>query len=132
VPAKTPRPLREYSERKPAWGESRIASLVRLDDILLTYAVYKIEPGWACRAEPGSGVGDVPQPPALLLSQGLRPRCATRSVAAAVWRIVLRCSAPKACRNQGCGGVAILRASASPCEKTSLPLTMGTSDIAIA
>ena len=28
----------------------------------MTRSAYKIEPGWACRAEPGSGVGDVPQP----------------------------------------------------------------------
>jgi hypothetical protein len=32
----------------------------RASDISLTRNAYKIEAGWACRAEPGSGVGDVP------------------------------------------------------------------------
>ena len=43
----------------------------RASDILLTRDAYKIEPGWACRAEPGSGVGDVPQPGA---ASSLAPR----------------------------------------------------------
>jgi hypothetical protein len=34
--------------------------VIRASDILLTRNAYKIEPGWVCRAEPGSGVGDVP------------------------------------------------------------------------
>ena len=37
-----------------------------MSDILLTQDAYKIEPGWACRARPGSGVGDVPPPGAAL------------------------------------------------------------------
>jgi hypothetical protein len=47
-----------------------------VSDILLTQDAYKIEPGWACRAKPGSGVGDVP--PRLGAASSLaRCRCDT-------------------------------------------------------
>jgi hypothetical protein len=42
----------------------------RVSDILLTRDAYNIEPGWACRAEPGSGVGDVPPKPGAASSPG--------------------------------------------------------------
>src|SRR6516162_8770942 len=64
----------------------------RASDILLTRDAYKIEPGWACRAEPGSGIGDVPQPGAASSSLGaVAPPDALRLVR----RIVLRERRPK-------------------------------------
>jgi len=55
------------SETKPAGPEAG-SGRARASDILLTRDAYEIEPGWACRAEPESGVGDVPPTPALLSS----------------------------------------------------------------
>ena len=43
-----------------------------MSDISLTHDTYKIEPGLACRAEPGSGVGDVPPRPGAAPSPALR------------------------------------------------------------
>jgi hypothetical protein len=60
------------SESEPAWAEVGAARRARVSDILLTQDAYKIEPGWACRAEPGSGVGDVPPRPGAAPSSALR------------------------------------------------------------
>ena len=50
---------RKPNQPNPEAGSRR----ARASDILLTQDAYKIEPGWACRAEPGTGVGDVPPRP---------------------------------------------------------------------
>jgi len=64
-------------------GEGRIASPAPPDDILLTYAVYKIEPGWACRAKPQRGAAsDIPQTRATSL--GFATAMRNPGVAAAV------------------------------------------------
>ena len=54
----------QITARKPNHPDPEAGSgRARVRDILLTQDAYKIEPGWACRAEPGSGVGDVPPRP---------------------------------------------------------------------
>ena len=73
-------------------------------DALVTKDAYKIEPGWACRAEPGSGVGGYPPNPApfppfrgcVAPSAGLR----------LLLRIVLRLAVPKVRKTEA---VAVLR-----------------------
>ena len=68
-----------------AYGETRASALIQATDILLTHGVHRIGPGWACRAKPGSSVGDVPPNPALLSSRGfLAGLPDRRRVAAAV------------------------------------------------
>src|SRR6516162_7357973 len=58
----------QITARKPNQPDPEAGSRrARASDILLTRDAYKIEPGWACRAEPGSGVGDVPPDPARIL-----------------------------------------------------------------
>ena len=49
-------------ENRPR-SKSEPAKRARASDILLTQDACNIELGWACRAEPGSGVGDVPPRP---------------------------------------------------------------------
>jgi len=91
------------SEAKPA-GPNAGSRRARASDILLTRDAYKIEPGWACRAEPGSGVGDVPQPGAASSSLGaVVPPDALRLVR----RIVLRERRPK--KTSKIATVAVLR-----------------------
>ena len=46
---------RKTNQPDPEAGSRR----VRASEILLTQDAYEIEPGWACRVEPGSDVGDV-------------------------------------------------------------------------
>src|SRR6516225_10473275 len=58
----------QITARKPNQPDPEAGSRrARASDILLTQDAYKIEPGWACRAEPGSGVGDVPPRPGVAL-----------------------------------------------------------------
>jgi hypothetical protein len=66
--------------------KSEPARRARASDILLTRNAYKIEPGWACRAEPASGVGDVPPQPGAASSRLCRAARMRRS-----WRGGLCC-----------------------------------------
>jgi len=50
----------QITARKPNQPDPEAGSRrVRASEILLTQDAYEIEPGWACRVEPGSDVGDV-------------------------------------------------------------------------
>ena len=69
----------------------------------MTRTAYKIEPGWACRAKPGSGVGDVPPRPGAVFPHFVTPPDPLRLL----WRIVLRRGTQKFSRDQGRGGVAL-------------------------
>jgi len=84
----------QITARKPNQPDPEAGSRrARASDILLTQDAYKIEPGWACRAEPGSGVGDVLPDPALLLPAVSWPDCPTADVLRLPWRIVLQAAA---------------------------------------
>ena len=57
----------QITARKPNQADPEAGSRrARASDILLTQDAYEVEPGWACRAKPRSGVGDIPPPGAAL------------------------------------------------------------------
>jgi hypothetical protein len=68
----------QITARKPNQPDPEAGSRrAPVSDILLI-ATYQIEPGWACRAESGSGVGNLPQPgvaPFLVYVIGDLTRC---------------------------------------------------------
>ena len=83
----------------------------RASDIFLTRDPYKLEPGWACRAEPRSSVGDVPP----RLGAALFPRlcCATRRRCGGCGGSCCDGSGRKSPQNQGRCGIACPREDGS-------------------
>jgi hypothetical protein len=85
--------------------EARARAVIRATDILLTHDVYRIGPGWACRARPKWGAASEMSPNLAPLLPSLRA-VAPPDALRVVWRIVLRLVVPKVRKTEA---VAVLR-----------------------